>query len=115
MLFVLLAGCAGFGIWIIARRYSQTYVKIGPEGVRLCVLKQRGLMWTLLPERSFAWDDVFEIACNKYQRFAKFNAGGESFTLNDFDSPSPPEVAELMAKRKGEPLGHLPARSAWPI
>ncbi|MGA2651028.1 MAG: hypothetical protein ABSF28_10920 [Terracidiphilus sp.] len=106
---------AGVGILIIAGRYSQIYVKIGPEGVRLCQLRQRGLMWKLLPERSFAWDEISEIGCNEYQNYSSFNAGGVSFTLNKWDSPSPAQVAELMAKRKGVRLGRLPNRSSYRV
>ena len=107
---ILMVGAA-VGIWIIADRYSQIYVKLGPEGVRLRQLRQRGLMWKLLPERSFAWDEISEIASNTVEKYASFNADGESILLNPWDSPAPAQIAELMAKRKGVHLGRLPNRS----
>lgn len=103
----------GVGCCLIARQYSKIYVKIGPEGVRFRVLRQFGFSWKLLPERSFTWDQISGIGCNSYSRYCEFTAGGQKITLNSFDSPSPVEVAELMAKRKGVRLAILPMRTGW--
>jgi len=111
-IFVIFAAM-GVGCCLIARQYSKIYVKVGSEGVRFRVLRQFGFSWKLLPERYYKWDQISQIGRNRISRYCEFSADGQKFTLNYFDSPSPPDVAELMAKIKGVRPIDLPMRTGW--
>jgi hypothetical protein len=82
--------------------FSQGFVAIGPDGVRLHLLRKEGFNLVPLPEQRFKWDEIDDITC--YGGSCRFRAGSHVHTLSDDNSPSPPMVAQLMAERKGVQL-----------
>jgi hypothetical protein len=84
------------------RAFSQAFVAIGPDGVRLHLVRKKGLTCVLLPEQRFQWEQIGDITYNG--GFCQFRAGSHLYTLGDNNSPSPPTVAQLMAERKGVQL-----------
>ncbi|HEX4809571.1 MAG TPA: hypothetical protein VH325_11615 [Bryobacteraceae bacterium] len=89
-------------VYKAGRAFSQAFVAIRPDGVRLHLLRKKGLTCVLLPEQRFKWEDIGDITCNGGS--CRFRVGGHVHTLSNDNSPSPPTVAQLMAERKGVKL-----------
>jgi hypothetical protein len=84
------------------RAFSQAFVAIGPDGVRLHLLRKKGLTYVPLREQCFKWQEIGEVVYDG--RFCRFRAGSQIYTLSDENSPPPLTVAQLMAERKGVQL-----------
>jgi hypothetical protein len=96
------------GAWAALRVYknglalSQAFVAVGPDGVRLRLLKDiKSIKYVLRPEQRFEWGDIGKITCDRGS--CLFWAGSSLYTLHE-NSPSPPTVAQLMAEWKGVQL-----------
>jgi hypothetical protein len=99
----------------IARSFSRSFVAIGPEGVRLGLLKRgaRGgkwaaiwpwPTWSLLPEQRYKWEEIGHVTYDSSAGICRFRACDTNYELTDADSPSPRTVAKLLAERKGVQL-----------
>ena len=101
-------GLSVFLAWLMfrtARPFSQTFVALGPEGVRLGLLNFNGGKWTPLPEQRFQWAEIgSDITYDSYKGVCRFRARNLLYELNDNISPSPRTVAKLMAERRGVQL-----------
>jgi hypothetical protein len=94
-------------VFPMARAFSQAYAAVGPDGVRLRLLKRRGLKYTPLPEKRFKLEEIGDItygAYGGYTRVCRFRAGKVMYALYEEGCPSPRTVAKLMAEMKGVPL-----------
>jgi hypothetical protein len=110
-------------LFSMARRFSRSFVAIGPEGVRLELLKftegkrvagfvTRYARWTVLQGQSFKWEEIGDITYDSDKGVCRFRARNTMYELTDNDAPSPRTVAKLMAERKGVklPTQELPVR-----
>ncbi|HTX34977.1 MAG TPA: hypothetical protein VME43_08145 [Bryobacteraceae bacterium] len=86
-----------------SRVLSQAFVAIGPDGVKLHLVKWSvaKIQYLPLPEQRFTWEEIQQVhwvgdSCNYWVR-------GQPYTLTDENSPSPRTVAQLMAERKRVP------------
>jgi hypothetical protein len=84
------------------RVLSQAFVAIGPQGVTLHLLAKDWITYVPVPEQRWTWEEIRDITC--HGRVCRFRVGSHVYTLNDDNSPSPPEVAQLMAERMGVQL-----------
>lgn len=95
-------------LFVTARPFSRSFVAIGPEGVRLGLLKCTAgsgyATWTPLQEQRFKWEEVWDITYDGDKGVCRFRAGSHIYELTDNNSPSPRTVAKLMAERKGVQL-----------
>src|SRR5580692_9736529 len=82
----------------IALPFSKTFVAVGPEGVRLQLLKRIQGKWSLLPEQRFKWEEIGHITYDSYKGVCRFRACNDGYELTDDDSPSPRTVAKLIAE-----------------
>jgi hypothetical protein len=87
-------------LYSLARVFSRGFVAIGPEGVRLGLLKNCGLTWVALREQSFPWEEIGDITYDAAHRVCRFQAGNSRYALTYDNSPSPKTVAKLLAERK---------------
>jgi drug/metabolite transporter (DMT)-like permease len=97
----VLAACIGVAGYKSGTAFSRAFVVIGPDGVRLRLVK-KDFPFKLLPEQRFKWEEIGQIACGR--GICNFRAGSQGYELNGFNSPSPTTVAQLMAERKGVQL-----------
>jgi hypothetical protein len=79
-------------------------VAIGPEGVRLGLLKRTGSKRSLLQEQHFKWEEIEHITYDSDKGVCRFRARNYTYELTDDNSPSPRTVAKLMAERMGVQL-----------
>lgn len=102
-------------LFSMARRFSRSFVAIGPEGVRLVLLKftagnrvggfvTRYARWTLRQEQRFKWEEIGDITYDSDKGVCRFRARNNIYELTDNDAPSPRTVAKLMAERNGVQL-----------
>ena len=91
-------------VFSIARSFSRSFVAIGPEGVRLGLLKRTEATWSPLQEQSFRWEEIGHITYDSDKGICRFRAPDYTYELTDDNSPSPRTVAKLMAERKGVEL-----------
>lgn len=83
--------------YTLGRTYAQTFVAIGPDGVRLNLPKAIGA------ERHLKWEEIGEITFEKNmrRRVVNFVACKYRYTLTQNSCPSPETVAKMLAERKG--------------
>ena len=105
VLYVWVITVVGLKLCGIAHVFPQAYVAAGPGGVRFCLLDKNGLVWTPLPEQRFSWEQISGISYDRSRRVCRFRAGNQDYTLSDFNSPSPPTVANLLLEWKGAVRG----------
>jgi hypothetical protein len=84
--------------------FSRSFVAIGPEGIRLGLMKRTGSKRSTLPEQHFKWEEIEHIAYDSDKGVCRFRARNYSYELTDNNSPSPRTVAKLMAERMGVQL-----------
>jgi hypothetical protein len=89
-------------VFKVGRVLSQAFVAIGPKGVTLHLLAKKGFTYVPLPKQRWTWEEIRDITCDG--RVCRFRVGSHVCTLDDDNSPSPPEVAQLMAERMGVQL-----------
>ena len=101
-------------LFVTVRPFSRSFVAVGPEGIRLGLMKfhpgdpvsmvQRYAIWTLLPEQRLKWEEIGNITYDSDKGVCRFRARNYNYELTDNNSPSPRTVAKLMAERKGVQL-----------
>ena len=101
-------------LFVTARPFSRSFVAIGPEGVRLELLKftagdpvglvKRYARWTPQQEQRFKWEEIGDITYDSDKGVCRFRARNYIYELTDNNSPSPRTVAKLMAERLGVQL-----------
>jgi hypothetical protein len=106
-----LVGAASFAlmaiqVYTMGRAYRQTWVAIGPAGVRMRLPRADGDLLAIGKEQHVSWDEISDIT---YQgdwrrRVCQFRGGDYLYTLTPNNCPSPQKVAKLLAERKGVPL-----------
>jgi hypothetical protein len=101
--FGLPAAWAAWQAFQSSRVLSQAFVSIGPDGVRLHLVK-----WSLakvrylpLPEQRFTCEEIQQV--HWVRDCCAYWVRGQPYTLTDENSPSPRTVAQLMAEGKGVP------------
>jgi hypothetical protein len=85
----------GLKAYQAGRAFSQGFVAIGPEEVRLRLVIKRWLDCVVVPEQRFKWEVIEDLTCKG--KVCRFRAGSRVYTLSEECSPSPPTVAQLMA------------------
>jgi|HubBroStandDraft_6_1064221.scaffolds.fasta_scaffold623323_1 hypothetical protein len=88
-------------VFSIARPFSRSFVAIGPEGVRLGLMKRTGSKRSPLPEQRFKWQEIGGLTYDSDKGVCRFLACNHTYELSDNNSPSPRTVAKLMAERMG--------------
>jgi hypothetical protein len=91
-------------VFSIARLFSRSFVAVGPEGVRLGLMKSSGSKRSTLPEQHFKWEEIADISYDSDKGVCRFRARNYTYELTDDNSPSPRTVAKLMGQRMGVQL-----------
>jgi hypothetical protein len=91
-------------VFSIARPFSRCFVAIGPEGVRLGLMKRTGSKRSPLPEQRLKWEEIGGLTYDSDKGVCRFRARNSTYELTDDNSPSPRTVAKLMAERMGVEL-----------
>ncbi len=108
-IYMVPAAILSIQVFKVGRVLSQAFVAIGPQGVTLRLLTRKVYTFVPRPEQRLTWEEIRDLTCDG--RVCRFRAGSQVYKLDDDNSPSPPEVAQLMAERMGV---QLPAQALAP-
>jgi hypothetical protein len=99
-------GAMSVQVYAMGRALSQSFVAVGPDGLRLKLPKSGGDRWAPGVERRFKWEEVGDITYqgDLRRRVCTFHAGDFFYTLTQNNSPSPGTVARLLAEKMGVAL-----------
>jgi len=96
-------GLATIRLYTMGRACADTWIAIGPDGVRLRLPKSDGELLVAGKEKHLKWNEIRNLSFerNMGKRVCRFTAGEYIYTLNQNNCPSPEIVARLFAERKG--------------